>query len=62
MFLCVVKSAMPCLVRFSKILDVEKLLLNNITINIESLTKSGIEFMPKETTKADKMAGWIATD
>ena len=37
-------------------------MLNCIEINIESLPKLRIDFIPKEKTKYDKTAGWIATD
>ena len=54
MFLGIVKSATSCLIRFSKIFDVGKLLSNSIAINMEYLTKIGIEFMLKEIIKDEK--------
>ena len=41
--------------------DVEKLLLNSIANNIESLANLGIDFIPKEMMKDDKTSGSIAT-
>ena len=62
MFLGVVKSSISCIIRFAKMFDIDKLLLNIIALNIESLTKSGIDIIPKEKIKDDKTAGWIAPD
>ena len=62
MFLGVVKSAVSCLIMVAKMFDVDKSLLKSIVIKIGSLTKSGIDSIPKETIKDDKTAGWIVAD
>ena len=50
-FLGAVKSDALCLIRFTNFFAVDKTLLTSIEIDIESLTKTGIDFMQKETTK-----------
>ena len=50
-FLGVIKSDALCLIGFTKYFAVDKILLTSIEIDIESLTKTGIDFMQKETTK-----------
>ena len=54
MFLGFFKLAISCLIRFVKVLDMDKLLLNSITKKIESLAKLGIDAMPKEMIKYDE--------
>ena len=56
------KSLIAILFLFTKVFDVQSILLSDVNKNMDILCKSNIEFFFTEKLKDNKTSSWIATD
>ena len=62
LFLGVTNSAIGLLLLLAKEFDVDKVIIESVTNNMEQLLVAGIDFGPNVVLKDEKTSGWIASD
>ena len=62
LFLGVTNSAIELLLLLAKEFDIDKVVIESITNNMQQLLVAGIDFGPNVVLKNEKTSGWIASD
>ena len=58
----IIKSLTPLLFNYSRVLDIHLIITDNVSSCIFDLCDSGIDFLPTEFMKDNKIIGWLGAN